>query len=71
MLVFESNYVTVRARAGAGGEIRYKTIGVLDEVLIVSVIHTDRLGVVRLISARPAKRKERKFYDGQNRKGQA
>jgi len=55
--VFEGDYVTA-------------LIGVLDEVLIVSVIHTDRHGVTRIISARPAKRKERKFYDGQNRKGQ-
>jgi uncharacterized protein len=71
VLVFESDYVTVLARTGPDGEVRYKTIGVLDEILIVSVIHTDRLGAVRLISARPAKRKERRFYDGQNRKGQA
>jgi uncharacterized protein len=71
VLVFESDYVTVLARTGPDGEVRYETIGVLDGVLIVSVIHTDRHGVTRIISARPAKRKERKFYDGQNRKGQA
>ncbi|WBQ12046.1 BrnT family toxin [Hyphomonadaceae bacterium BL14] len=68
--VFEGDYVTALARPGPDGEVRYNTIGVLDEVLIVSVIHTDRHGVTRIISARPAKRKERKFYDGQNRKGQ-
>lgn len=62
--VFENDVVTVSAHPGQDGEVRYKTIGVLDDVLIVSVIHTDRAGVTRLISARPAKRKERAFYYG-------
>ena len=68
--VFRSDHVTVVARPGADGEARLKTIGMLDDVLLVSLIHTDRAGITRLISARPAKRKERRFYFGQDRTGE-
>ena len=68
--VFESAYVTAPARPGPDGEARSKTIGALDALLIVSIVHTDRAGVTRLISARPAKRKERRFYHGRNRPGE-
>lgn len=64
VLVFEGDYVTTLARVTPDGELRQKTIGMLDSVLMVTVIHTDREGVTRLISTRPAKRKERAFYYG-------
>ena len=46
------------------GEDRYISIGKLEETLIV-VAHTRRKGCIRIISARPASRKERRKYDGQ------
>ncbi|AZU05333.1 hypothetical protein X907_2825 [Glycocaulis alkaliphilus] len=67
VLVFEGDYVTTQARLMPDGEVRQKTIGMLDDLLMVSVIHTDREGVTRLISARPAKRNERAFYHGTHR----
>lgn len=44
------------------GEVREISIGKLSEQLIVTTVHTDRKGVCRLISARPANKKERKEY---------
>lgn len=45
------------------GEERVISIGLLDGIAILTVIHTDRNNVCRIISARPANRKERKRYD--------
>jgi hypothetical protein len=45
------------------GEERIISIGLLDGIAVLTVIHTDRKGVYRIISARPANRKERKCYD--------
>lgn len=44
------------------GEVRTNSIGAIDGIAIVVVTHTDRNGRIRLISARPAKRKERARY---------
>ncbi|WP_307373346.1 BrnT family toxin [Peteryoungia aggregata] len=44
------------------GEVRFNSIGKLDETVVVVVTHTDRHDRIRLISARPAKRKERERY---------
>ena len=46
------------------GEDRHISIGRLERALIV-VAHTSRKGCVRIISARPASRKERRDYGGQ------
>ena len=43
-------------------EIRENTTGLIGGILVVTVTHTDRAGVVRLISARPTSRQERKRY---------
>ncbi|WP_102960676.1 BrnT family toxin [Mangrovicella endophytica] len=45
------------------GEVREISIGLADGVAILVVVHTDRDGVCRLISARPALRRERKLYE--------
>ena len=50
------------------GEERIISIGLLDGVVILTVVHTDRDGVCRIISARPAKRSERKWYDEATRR---
>ncbi len=45
------------------GETRVVSIGLLREVVAVTVVHTDRDGGTRIISARLANRRERKLYD--------
>lgn len=47
-------------------EIRENTIGLIAGLLVVTVTHTDRAGITRLISARPASRQERKRYHAQS-----
>ena len=50
------------------GEIREISIGLMDGVTVLVVVHTDRQGICRIISARPALKKERKIYDQEVRK---
>ncbi len=45
------------------GEVREISTGLLDEQVVLVVVHTERDGTTRLISARRAKRAERKAYD--------
>jgi uncharacterized DUF497 family protein len=45
------------------GEERIISIGTLRGTVVLTVIHTDRMGNLRMISARPAKRSERRLYD--------
>lgn len=44
-------------------EAREISIGLLHRIAFVVVVHTDRDGVCRIISARPATKSERKLYD--------
>jgi uncharacterized DUF497 family protein len=44
------------------GETRFKSIGLMESIVAIVVIHTDRSGNSRIISARKANRKERKQY---------
>jgi uncharacterized DUF497 family protein len=46
------------------GEIRANTIGKFQDEVIVIVAHTDSNGVIRIISARQADKKERNLYYG-------
>jgi hypothetical protein len=46
------------------GETRVISLGILEDIVILSVAHTDREGRIRLISARRASRKERAIYHG-------
>ena len=46
------------------GEQRTRSLGMLENVVLLSVTHTDRAGRIRLISARLASRKERAIYHG-------
>ena len=63
-LIFEGPVFTRLDTRKDYGEDRYISIGRLEQTLIV-VAHTSRKGCVRIISARPASRKERRDYDGQ------
>lgn len=47
----------------AYGEIRFISIGLVEKTAVIVVVHTDRGGTTRIISARPANRKERSRYD--------
>lgn len=49
-------------------ELRTISVGMIDAILIAVVIHTDREGVTRIISARPAKRSERRIYESEIQK---
>jgi hypothetical protein len=44
------------------GEVREKSIGLLEGVVVAVVIHTDRNGKIRIISARKADKQERMDY---------
>ncbi len=44
------------------GEIRDISIGAINDIVVIAVVHTNRQGKIRLISARKATQKERKRY---------
>jgi len=46
------------------GEVRTNTIGKLQDEVVVIVSHTDRSGIIRIISARKVDKKERNLYYG-------
>lgn len=50
------------------GEVREQSVGLVRGVAVVVVIHTDRGGVCRIISARPAVKSERSLYEKAIRK---
>jgi hypothetical protein len=66
-------YVTVQDRI-EDGEPRWQTVGTLDGSLLLAVAHTVReeldqgkwVEVIRIISVRPATRKERRRYENEN-----
>ena len=60
--IFDSPIVTRRDERKDYNEIRYVSIGIIDEIAIIVVVHTEREGRTRLISARPASRRERRIY---------
>ena len=61
--IFESKVLTWIDDRKNYGEIRRHSIGMIENTLIVAVIHTDRNGHIRIISARRANLKERKRYE--------
>ena len=64
-LIFDGRVVTWVDRRRAYGEVREISVGFVDGLLLLAVVHTTRSGKIRIISARPAKRKERKLHDEQ------
>lgn len=66
-------YVSVQDRI-EDGELRWQTLGMVEGLLLVTVAHTvgeeledDVLvDIIRIISARPATRKERRRYEDEN-----
>ncbi|MCP5006734.1 MAG: BrnT family toxin [Planctomycetes bacterium] len=60
--IFDGIVYTIDDDRSDYGELRQISIGSLDMAVVVTVVHTDRKGKIRLISARRANRKERKAY---------
>jgi len=71
MLVFADPFALVEQDRNEGGELRWQTLGLVADIVLLLVAHTVRDEkqdeIIRIISARKAVRKERKRYD-QNRK---
>lgn len=61
--IFDGPVLTRFDENDYGGEVREISVGSAGADLIVVVVHTDRDGVTRLISARRATRTERKLYN--------
>lgn len=66
-LIFEGRIVSRVDDRFDYGETRVISIGVIRELVAVVVVHTNRSGVTRIISARLASRDERKVYDDHHR----
>jgi len=60
----DPNRITFADNRKDYGEERLVTIGKVGEEIVSSVCHTDRKGVVRVVSFRKASRKERMAYYG-------
>ncbi|PZR93750.1 MAG: hypothetical protein DLM68_00645 [Hyphomicrobiales bacterium] len=67
--IFEGPVLTVVDDRYDYGEVRKNSIGLIDGILFLTVTHTDREGTTRIISARPAKRAERRRYEEAIRQG--
>lgn len=61
--IFEADVFTWIDNREDYNETRKISIGSLDGEIIIVVVHTDRNGITRIISARPAKMKERRLYN--------
>ena len=66
--IFESDVLTFTDDRRDYGEERKISIGKIDGLIVIVVVHTDRNRKTRLISARPAKKKERMRYEEEIRK---
>jgi uncharacterized protein len=62
--IFQGPVLTAEDTRQDYGEVRLVSIGALAGLVVVVVVHTDRDGRVRIISARKANRKERRKYHG-------
>lgn len=60
--IFKRDRLSVR-HEWVENEFRETDIGMADNLIILVVAHTDRNGVVRIISARRATRNERRLFD--------
>ena len=58
-LIFDGPTITKADSRRGYGEVRYRSIGMVDDTCYV-VIHTDRDGVIRLISAWQGGRRDRR-----------
>ena len=61
--IFEGPVYTWTDDRQAYGEVRQVSIGSIENAAVAVVVHTDRNGVIRIISARRASRKEKRLYE--------
>jgi len=57
---------TIRDSTHSTSEVRFVTIGTTSAQRLIVVAHTDRVDRIRIISARPATRAEKKKYEEGN-----
>jgi uncharacterized DUF497 family protein len=62
LLIFEGEVLTGVDTRRDYGETRKVSIGAIQDLIVIVVVHTDRNGLIRIISARLANRKERQKY---------
>jgi hypothetical protein len=60
--IFEGPVLSLEDK-GQQSEVRERSYGLLGGVVVACVVHTDRDGTIRIISARKATRNERKYFD--------
>jgi len=65
--IFENVFFTTFDKRQAYGEDRFISIGISDHIVVLAVVYTDRSGRTRIISARPASRRERQTYYAKTR----
>ena len=61
--IFEGNVLSWIDERADYGETRQISIGTIRGVVAIAVVHTDRRGIIRIISARLANRREKRLYD--------
>ncbi len=61
-LIFEGPVLSRVDDRADYGEVRMMGIGVVSDRAVLAVVYTERLDSTRLISARPASRREREIY---------
>ena len=61
--IFDGSILSYQDNRHDYGEVREISIGVVGGVVVLAVVHTDRVGIRRIISARPATRRERVRYE--------
>lgn len=62
LLIFDGDVLTGVDTRRDYGETRKVSIGAILDLIVIVVVHTDRNGLIRIISARLANRKERQKY---------
>jgi hypothetical protein len=60
--IFEGDVLTGVDGRRDYGETRFISIGAIEGLIVIAVVHTDRNGIIRIISARLANRRERQKY---------
>lgn len=60
--IFNSPILTREDKRENYGEARHISYGILGDVVVAAVVHTDRNDKIRIISARLANRTERRLY---------
>lgn len=67
--IFDGFVLTLKDNRHDYGEVRERSIGAVEDILFLTVVHTDRDGRKRIISARRANKTERKRYEEALREG--